>query len=124
MTWAADLVLVVHSVFVAFVVLGFALIWAGHFAGWRWVRNHVFRSLHLAAITFVAIEALIGMTCPLTEIENGLRGNADERSFIARILHAVIFYDFPEWVFTVAYVGFAVITALTIRWVPIERKPG
>jgi hypothetical protein len=122
MAWAADLVLVVHSLFVAFVVLGFALIWIGHVAGWHWVRNNVFRSTHLAAITFVAIEALIGMTCPLTEIENGLRGNADERSFIARLLHAVIFYDFPEWVFTVAYVAFAVVTALTIRWVPIERK--
>lgn len=122
MAWAADLVLVVHSLFVAFVVLGFALIWIGHVAGWRWVRNSVFRSTHLAAITFVAIEALIGMTCPLTEIEHGLRGSADERSFIARLLHAVIFYDFPEWVFTVTYVGFAVITVLTIRWVPIERK--
>ncbi len=122
MAWAADLVLVVHSLFVAFVVAGFALIWLGHWRNWSWVRNNVFRSLHLAAITFVAIEALIGMTCPLTELENGLRGNADDRSFVARVLHAVIFYDFPEWVFTVAYVGFAVITALTIRWVPIDRK--
>jgi hypothetical protein len=122
MVWAADIVLVVHSLFVAFVVVGFALIWLGHWRQWPWVRNNVFRSLHLAAITFVAIEALIGMTCPLTELENGLRGNADDRSFVARILHAVIFYDFPEWVFTVAYVGFAVITALTIRWVPIDRK--
>ena len=122
MAWAADLVLVAYSLFVAFVFAGFSLIWLGHWRNWSWVRNNVFRSLHLAAITFVAIEALIGMTCPLTELENGLRGNADDRSFVARVLHAVIFYDFPEWVFTVAYVGFAVITALTIRWVPIDRK--
>lgn len=119
---AADLVLVAHTLFVAFVVGGFALIWIGHFRGWAWIRGYRFRSLHLAAITFVAFEGLIGMTCPLTEWEAALRGRTLEMSFIARGLSAIVFHDFPEWVFTTAYVAFAVLTAMTIRLVPM-RSP-
>jgi len=118
----ADVVLVIHFAFVAFVVGGFALIWVGHFAGWRWVGNRVFRSVHLAAITFVAIESLIGMVCPLTQWEDTLRGETTERSFVARWLHAILFYDLPEWVFSALYVAFAVLTALTIRLVPTRSR--
>jgi hypothetical protein len=117
---AADLVLVAHTLFVAFVVGGFALVWIGHFRGWAWIRGYLFRSLHLAAITFVAFEGLIGMACPLTEWEAALRGQAAEMSFIARALRAVVFHDFPEWVFTTAYVAFAALTAMTIRLVPMD----
>jgi len=119
---AADIVLIVHFAFVAFVVGGFGLIWAGHFAGWNWIGNWVFRSLHLAAITFVAIESLIGMVCPLTQWEDKLRGGTTERSFVARWLHAILFYDVPEWVFSVLYVAFAVLTTLTIRLVPMRSR--
>lgn len=117
---AADVVLVLHFAFVAFVVCGFALIWAGHFTGWPWVGNRTFRSVHLAAITFVAIESLLGMVCPLTQWEDALRGGSTERSFVARWLHTILFYDLPEWVFTSMYVAFAVLTALTIRVVPLN----
>lgn len=118
----ADVVLVVHTLFVLFVVAGFALIWIGHWRGWAWIRNARFRALHLAAITFVAIESLIGLSCPLTMWEDALRGQASEASFVARALHAVVFYDFPEWVFTTAYVGFAIVTGMTIRLVPTDSR--
>ena len=119
-TLLADTVLVVHTLFVAFVVVGFVLVWIGHFRGWRWIANARFRALHLAAITLVAIEGVIGMTCPLTAWEAALRGESADQSFVARMLHAVVFHDFPEWVFTVAYVAFAIVTALTIRLVPVR----
>jgi hypothetical protein len=119
-TLLADTVLVVHTLFVAFVVVGFALVWIGHFRRWRWIANARFRALHLAAITLVAIEGVIGMTCPLTAWEAALRGESADQSFVARMLHAVVFHDFPEWVFTVAYVAFAIVTALTIRLVPVR----
>lgn len=119
---AADAVLLLHFAFVTFVVGGFAVVWIGHCAGWRWIGNRTFRSLHLAAITFVAIESLIGMVCPLTQWEDALRGETGGQSFIARWLHAILFYDLPEWVFSVLYVAFAVLTALTIRLVPVHPK--
>jgi len=70
--WLADAVLFVHVLFVLFVVGGFALILAG--AGrWGWVHNRAFRIAHLAAIVFVAVETLLGFTCPLTLWEDVLR---------------------------------------------------
>jgi hypothetical protein len=121
MAWAADLLLVAHTLFVVFVTGGFALIWIGHWRGWAWVGNARFRALHLIAITVVALEALAGLSCPLTLWEDALRGQDTSRSFVARSLHAVIYHDFPEWVFTIAYVAFAVATAVTIRLVPTRR---
>jgi polyferredoxin len=118
----ADLILVVHFLFVAFVVGGLALIWIGATAGWRWVRNFWLRVAHLAAIAFVAGEALAGVWCPLTAWEDALRGAREEKSFVARWIHRAMFYDFPEWVFTAAYFLFALVVAAT--WVIVRPLPG
>ena len=111
MSWLADLVLIVHFLFVAFVVGGLVLIWIGAAAGWQWVRNFWFRVAHLAAIAFVATEAVVGVLCPLTVWEAALRGAQAEKSFVAQWVHRLLFYDFPEWVFTVLHVGFALLVA-------------
>jgi hypothetical protein len=121
-TAAADAVLLIHFAFVLFVTGGLAVIWAGAAFGWPWVRNLTFRALHLAAICFVAAEALAGMVCPLTLWEDALRGRDSEVGFVARWVRRVLFYDFPEWVFTVVYVVFAAIVALTLWLVPPERR--
>ncbi len=110
----ADFIMIVHFAFVLFVVGGLALIWAGAGLGWRWVRNLWFRVAHLAAILFVAGEALAGIWCPLTVWEDRLRGGARvETSFIARWIHRILFYSFPEWVFTVIYALFALVVVAT-----------
>lgn len=109
----ADVVLFVHFAFVLFVVGGLALVWVGAAAGWSWVRNFWFRAAHLAAIVFVAGEALAGVWCPLTTWEDALRGVHAEKGFLARWIHRVMFYDFPAWTFTVAYVLFALLVAAT-----------
>lgn len=119
---AADLILVVHFAFVLFVVGGLALIWIGHAAGWRWVRSFKFRVAHLAAIIFVAGEALLGYMCPLTVWEDALRGVAQEKSFIARWVHYLMFYTAPEWVFTALYVAFALVVAATFWFIPPRRE--
>ena len=107
----ADVVLVVHFAFVLFVVGGLGVIWIGAAADWRFVRNFWFRAAHLAAIAYVAGEALLGIWCPLTVWEDALRGRHEEKSFVARWIHRVLFYNLPEWVFTAAYVLFALVVA-------------
>ena len=119
---AADFVLLVHFAFVLFVVGGLALIWIGAAAGWQWVRNLRFRIAHLAAIAFVAAEALIGMWCPLTVWEARLRGAEAEKSFVAQWVHRLLFYDFPEWIFTVLHVGFALLVAATWWWIRPRKR--
>ena len=69
----ADLVLVIHAAFVAFVVVGLVLICVGRFRGWAFVRNVWFRVAHLAAMGVVAAESLVGFICPLTMWEDQLR---------------------------------------------------
>lgn len=115
----ADAVLAVHFVFVLFVAGGLVLIWLGAWLRWRWVRNFWFRTLHLAAIVFVAAEAIAGVTCPLTLWEDALRGGSDGTSFIGRWLSRLLYYDLPEWVFAVAYVAFA----LAVGWTYWRIKP-
>ena len=124
-TLLADVILVVHFAFVAFVVCGLGAIWLGAALGWRWVRNFWFRIAHLVAILFVATEALLGVMCPLTVWEDALRGRGSDLGFIARWIRAVMFYELPLWIFTAAYVGFALVVALTFWLVPpIRARPG
>jgi hypothetical protein len=122
----ADAVVVVHFGYVLFAVGGAVLVLAGGLLGWRWTRNLPLRLAHLAAVVLVAVEALLGVVCPLTEWEYRLRelaGQQVERqmSFVARLVRSIIFYDFPVWVFTVAYVGFALLVAGSFLLFPPRR---
>jgi hypothetical protein len=118
----ADFILIMHFAFVLFVTGGLALIWIGAAVGWRWVRNFWFRAAHLGAIVVVAGEALAGVWCPLTIWEAQLRGARADKSFIAQWIHRMLFYDLPEWLFTVAYVLFALVVLATLWWVRPERR--
>jgi len=119
----ADVVLVVHVAFVVFVVIGLVLIWVGRFRGWAFVRNLWFRVAHLAAIGAVAAESLSNFVCPLTTWEDRLRllAGGEQRydgSFIQHWLHRLIFFDLDERVFTIAYVAFFLVVALSLWLIP------
>lgn len=118
----ADALLVVHFLLAGFIVAGLILVWLGAACGWLWVRNPWFRYLHLAAIVFVAAEALLGYACPLTEWEDLLRGGARPESFVGRWVQRLLFYRAPEWMFSAAYVAWAAATLFTLRAVPPRRK--
>ncbi|HKQ29218.1 MAG TPA: DUF2784 domain-containing protein [Burkholderiales bacterium] len=118
----ADAVLVGHFAIAAFIVCGLLFVWIGAALGWRWIRNPWFRYLHLAAIAFVAAEALLGIACPLTAWEDLLRGSVRAESFIARWVHRLLYYRAPEWVFTTAYALWTLATLLTLWLVPPRRK--
>jgi hypothetical protein len=82
------------------------------------VRNFRFRVAHLAASLFVMAESLFGMACPLTEWEDFLRkAGSGGASFMQRWIGRLIFYDLPEWVFTLAYVLFSLAVLATFRLV-------
>jgi len=121
MTLLANAVLVVHGAFVIFVVGGLLAIWIGAWRNWRWVRDFRFRVVHLSAIGFVALEAVIGVACPLTVIEDRLRGAEYESGFLERWLHRILYWDFPAWTFTIAYLAFAAAVALTFLRFPPRR---
>ena len=128
MLWArlvADLIVVVHALFVFFVVFGQAAILAGLALGWRWVRNFGFRAFHLAAIGVVAAQALAGVICPLTILENHFRRLAGQETypgaFIGYWAHRLIFYEGEPWVFTLLYSLFGLAVLATFLFAPPRR---
>ena len=119
--WAADAILVIHFLFVLFVVGSLPLIWIGAWMRLKFVKNRHFRLAHLAAIAFVVGESLIGTVCPLTSLEDALRGTTTGSGFIERWLHRILFYDVPEWMLTVLYILFALLVVITLRLVPTHH---
>ena len=103
----ADLILIVHFLYVLGVVLPIPFIILGKFLNWRWVRRFWLRTIHLAMVSLVLLEAVFGMVCPLTLWEDQLRSSLDgpryEKSFIEYWLAKILFYDFEPWVFIVLY---------------------
>ena len=118
----ADLLLVLHFAIALFIVLGLILVWIGVLARWSWIRNRWFRYLHLAAIVFVAAEALLGTTCPLTLWEDLLRGGVRPETFIGRWAYRLLYYNAPERVLTTLYAAWAAATLVTLWLVPTKRQ--
>lgn len=81
----ADAVLIVHLVFVAFVVLGGVLV-----LKWPWMM-----SVHLPAAVWGAMVECAGWQCPLTPLENWLREQAGQRGgegdFVLRYLAPIVY---------------------------------
>jgi len=133
----ADLMVAIHVGYVAYVVVGQLLIWAGWALGWPWIRNFWFRATHLLAIAVVAFEQVFQIRCPLTVWEEHFRELAGQpttgETFLGRLLHSLIFYDFQPWVFTVIYMTTLAVVVLTLllcrpRWpfrraVPLTTPP-
>lgn len=111
----ANLVLVVHFMFVVAVVGGLAVIIAGGIGGRPWVRHPGWRLAHVAAIGVVVLESWLGILCPLTTLEKWFRAQAGQRTyegdFIAHWLHQALFFTAPAWVFTLCYTGFGLLVA-------------
>ena len=122
----ADLILLAHFALAAFIVFGLPLVWLGAWLAWSWAREPIWRYTHAAAILVVAAEALAGSICPLTRWEDALRGGASGASFIGRWLSRLLYYDFPEWTFALAYVLYAAATLLTLWLIPprSSSRPG
>ncbi len=128
-TWyllAADAVLLLHFLFVAYVVLGLILTFAGKPLRWTWVRNWWFRVSHLAAIGIVVLQAWLGIICPLTTLEMALRREAGDATytgeFIAHWLNAILYYQAPAWVFALCYTAFGAVVILSWFWVRPKRR--
>jgi len=118
---AADAILLLHVLFVAFVVIGLLLIYVGKFCGWSWIRNLWFRLLHLTAIAIVVVQSWFDIICPLTTVEMYFRSRAAgavySGSFIAHWLESLLYYQLPTWVFVAAYTVFGVVTAVSWLWI-------
>lgn len=105
---AADAILVMHFLFIGFVVLGGLLVWR-----WRWLLY-----LHLPAATWGALIEFCGWLCPLTPWEQQLRYRAGEAGyatgFIEHYLGPVIYPANLHYDMQIVLGGFVVIINLFI----------
>jgi polyferredoxin len=122
----ADVVLLLHFAVVVFVVGGLVLIIAGNVRGWYWVNVTWFRVAHLGAIGVVAVEAWLGVNCPLTTLEIWLRAKAGRAtysaSFIEHWLQRLLFYEASSWVFVLGYSVFGLLVLSTWWYFPPRSK--
>jgi Protein of Unknown function (DUF2784) len=121
--YLADVVLLLHTLVVVFVVAALLLTIVGGYRQWLWVRHWWFRVAHLACIAVVVAQSWAGLLCPLTTLEIWLRGQAGgeqyDGSFIQYWLERFLYYDAPQWVFVVVYTIFGLLVIITwIRFPP------
>ena len=127
---AADVLVILHMAYVLFTIVGLLLTLVGLFRKWQWIRNPWFRGLHLAAILIVVAEAWLGIVCPLTIWEKQLREKAGEANysgdFFPNLVHNLLFYDAPGWVFTLCYSLFGLAVLATFIFAPprLRRRLG
>ena len=123
----ANAVLIVHVLFVAFVVAMLPCIFLGGALDWRWVRFFWLRFLHLVCIGIVSAEAWGRISCPLTTLEMWLRRQANlatySGDFVEYWLHKALYWELPPWVFVSAYTLFLLL--VIAAWIlvhPIKRN--
>jgi len=102
----ADIVLVIHICVVIFMISGVVLIPIGYKFDWGWIANTQLRIFHTGMMVFITLETLLGITCPLTSIENSLRGIYQSKSFIEYWIKQIIYWDVPVHFFIILYCMF------------------
>ena len=123
---AADVILIIHFLFVFFIIGGLVCIIIGKFLAWAWVHHAGFRLVHLGGICIVVIQAWMGEICFLTNWEMALRQKGGEATysgaFIAHWVESLLYYQAPTWVFTLCYSIFALAVIASWFWVKPEFK--
>ena len=119
----ADIVLLFHFFIVVFVTSGFVLIPIGYNFDWLWIKNKKLRLLHFGMMIFITFETLLGIACPLTILENNLRGVEKNQLFISMWISEIIYWDFPSNFFIILYFIFLGWTFLIwMKYPPLENN--
>lgn len=108
------LVLAVHFGIIMFNVVGLIVIPLGDLFGWSFVRERIWRILHLVSWGAVALQAAAGRACFLTDWQYELAGGkGDPDPLIASTVNALIYWPLPLWVFAIIYAAiFALVLGL------------
>jgi len=121
--WLADVVVLIHGAFVAFVILGAFIA-----LRWRWLVW-----LHLPAAIWGVLIEYAGWICPLTPLENALRARAGESGYSGDFIeHYILRALYPHgltpatrWILgSIALVVNIIAYALLIRKFKSEKQAG
>lgn len=114
--WVADLVVLVHFLYIVFLIAGPIL-----FLRWRRART-----VHLAAVCLAVLIQGFAFLCPLTALELWLRGGWAERAgdpgFIGRYIEPVVYPGLSQATITGLTLLLAAATLALYLWDP-RRGP-
>ena len=118
---AADLVVLVHVVYVATVIVGLLLILIGLGLGWTWVRNFWFRGPSGLDRRRRAGRRS-GHRLPADHVGKRAAGEGRRAcgagDFLGRLAHYAIFCQAPEWAFVVAHCLFGGLVLAVMIFAP------
>lgn len=115
----ADIILIIHFVIVVFVISIFILVPYGYIQRWEWVKKKKIRYLHLCIMSFVSLESVLGVICPLTILENSLRQKITTQSFVTQYLSKIVYFNFPSNFFIYLYMlGLVLTLGLYFKYPP------
>src|SRR3954464_3653043 len=125
--YLADLVVVLHALYVGYVVFGQLLIIVAAPFRWQWARNPWFRFTHLGVIAFVVYEQFYNIRCFLSVWEEklkewgGVTPNAENNTFVGRVATSLFkFETIPQEhpFFYAIYIGMFLIVAQALVMYP------
>ncbi len=118
----ADVLLLIHFGLAAFITIGFFIVPIGYRLGWNWIRKRNLRLLHLFVMGIITTETIVGLTCPLTALENTFRVDDYSLPFISHWVAQILYWNLPRQVFIFLYL--VCLGWVLILWKicpPIER---
>ena len=119
----ADTILILHFLVIIFIISLYFLIPYGYSKNWKFVKNYKIRLAHLMLIFFITLETFLGIICPLTTLENYLRGQSYSETFISFWISKVIYWDLPTTFFIVVYTIFLIFAIiLWLKFLPKKKS--
>ncbi len=116
----ADCVALLHALFASFLTVGLALILFGILLRWAWVRNPWFRWTHLAATLFILSRVWLSVPCPLSMLEDTMRGDKPADT----PLHRLAFRNADPQRFTLGFTVFSAVTCAALVFDGPRRRRG
>jgi hypothetical protein len=115
----ADLLMIIHFLWTAFMVIGLPL--------GLYLRSPVVRWAHFSGMALTAFFAATGMYCPLTVWEENLRWGTDPGftyggSFLANHLSSILYPQIQPWILRSASVFWGALTVMAMMVIKPVRK--
>ena len=117
----ADVIVVIHFIWIVFMLLGFFLTIYGFFKK-EFFDWWLFRTLHLSGILFVGMLTLLQRFCPLTILENLSRAQYNVEatypgSFIVHYIEKLVYPDVNQTLLRLGtvFVAIFILVVYTIR---------
>ena len=110
----SEIVLIFHFMIVLFFIAGF-------FIGLVWNRS-MFRYIHAGCLGGITLLMVLRIPCPLTLLEESLRNQSYEGSFLATWLNRILYLEWFDPLYVlIANVLFMTLVLSSFWWHPVKK---